>query len=194
MSLVSDYSGSCSFDETLTNRRTNRHMTTVMNNTDMSTLNTAVKSHCGLDCSMLEKLVQENINSAEGYHAALKDISDESYKTLFAEIASERKENSRTLKQVISSMGLEFDLPEDSTINATMKHWWTSIRSTMANDELHAVFAELEREEDKVLALYREAVEEVSHAALLTVLNEQCVTARKRHDRIRDIRDSLKSH
>ena len=148
----------------------------------------SIRTQSGLDWSMLSRLVQDNIDSAYAFKAAQELIVSRHLRELFQSIEQERSQNCEELKRVIESFGIEYELPREQSIAASMHKWWTKLRSSMSSDELYAVLDELEHEETYLQKYYDKVLDNSLHPGLINLLKVQLDRIRERHEEIRAAR------
>lgn len=139
----------------------------------------------------VQGLIRLNIDSAEGFTAAAKQIEDPRIADLFHEYAAQRSQNSEELKAAVAFNGEE---PEDSgTTAGTLHRWWLEIRGTVTGHDAANVLTEAERGEDSIKHHYEEAIKECSGSPIIQLLKKQYENVKAAHDRVRDLRDAYKA-
>lgn len=155
----------------------------------------AIYTQTQLDRRTLDKvneLTQMNIDCVKGFNDAAERIDHPGIAALFRELAVERQAQADELKSVAAQAGE----PEDSgSAVGTMHRLWMDLRAAINGGDPYVVLIECERGEDRIKEHYQELLDQ-SHGApqdplheLLVRHYEQVVAA---HDRVRQLRDSLK--
>ncbi|WP_417849555.1 PA2169 family four-helix-bundle protein [Thalassoglobus sp.] len=137
----------------------------------------------------LEQLVQMNIDSADGFDYAAKNINSGVLKVAFKEIGQQRREQADELATYLTI--------NDETVNrsgsyaAALHRCWMKCRELMTSNDAHAVVAEAERGEDQIKEAYEEILRQTAGSAVNDILTRQYASVKATHDQIRDLRDSL---
>jgi uncharacterized protein (TIGR02284 family) len=139
--------------------------------------------------SALQGLISVNLDSAEGFLAASQTVNDARLAPLFSDISLVRGQFARQLQQIVAS---DETPTESGTAIGTAHRWWLKIRGGMTDDNAYAVLAEAERAEDRIKAMYEDAIQDCDAPDLRTLLEQQYVQVRADHDRVRDLRDAHK--
>lgn len=141
--------------------------------------------------SVLESLIEACRNGQEGFLSAAEDIKNPAFKTLFREIALQRREFAGELQALATSLGAEPHVT--STIPGAIHRGWMDIKAALASGEEFTVLSECERGEDAADQDYREALEHDGLPVnIREVLEKQYQVVHSSHDRMRRLRDLLR--
>lgn len=146
----------------------------------------------------IEKLIQYNVDSSQGFEEAAQSIDQNRYKRLFQDIANDRKEFAARLKrecvQACGDTNYD-DMPQSRSMKATLHQWWLKIKAGMTSEELESVLSSAEEGEDHIKAAYEEALEsENIQPRFKQLIREQYTAVKRQHDLVRDLRDQEKAH
>ncbi len=137
----------------------------------------------------LQNLIGVNIDTAEGFRSAAETVNDPRLSGLFGDISMTRGQFARQLQQIVAVD----EKPADSgTAMGTAQRWWLKIRGALTDDNAYAVLAEAERAEDRIKAMYEDAVRDCVEPEIRNLLQQQYVQVQADHDRVRDLRDAYK--
>jgi len=141
--------------------------------------------------SVLESLIEVCRNGQEGFLSAAEDIKNPAFKTLFREIALQRREFAGELQALATSLGGEQHVT--STVPGAIHRGWMDIKAALASGEEYPVLTECERGEDAADQEYREALEQGSLPQnIREVVEKQYQVIHSSHDRMRRLRDLLR--
>ena len=146
------------------------------------------KSH--LNASTLEavqELYAANMGSRSFYEEAAKRVDSRVAAQLFREVAVERETLARELEEYLG-VG---DEKESGTWKDSLHETWTKLRGLLNGGDLKVLLIETERAEDRIKARYESTPKDTAGSALNDVLQRQHRIVKARHDRIRDLRDSV---
>lgn len=138
--------------------------------------------------SGLQDLIEINIDSSKGFHAAAEKIEDPKIASYFRDCASERKAFANDLSRYVELNARE---PKDTgTVKGAVHRWWLELRGTVQRGDEHAVLAEAERGEDAIKARYENVLKETAGSPLNSVLQHQYASVKSRHDQVKAMRDA----
>jgi len=158
----------------------------------MSILNPETK--CDLKADVIDniqKLHQANIDSAEGFEEAAKQIKNADLAADFRNWSQQRTKQAKELAGLVECNGKHADC--DTSWLADLHRAYTSLRTSLSSDDEHAILAEAERGEDHIKDAYEEVLKDTPGTAVNDVLQQQYAEVKKTHDRVRDLRDACKS-
>ena len=138
----------------------------------------------------VQKLIRYNIDSADGFQGAAKDIKTEAIATLFRDLAAERQELAAELQTYVEINGEES--VDDGSVMAAMHRAWISTRALINGGAAHPILCEAEKGEDCIKAAYEDVLKDTAGSALNDVLTQQYAKVKAGHDRVRDLRDAMK--
>ncbi|QGJ69176.1 Histidine kinase [Planctomycetales bacterium 10988] len=140
----------------------------------------------------LQDLIRANIDSYKGFKQASEKVENEHLKDLFCTLATERSEQATQLQKYVE-LNHE-DAEDDGSYAAAGHRAWVSLRAAISDGDNYAMLAEAERGEDYIKGLYEKVLVDIAGNALSDVLHQQYSQVKATHDRIRDLRDSLKDN
>lgn len=138
----------------------------------------------------ITKLHQANIDSADGFQYAADQLSNPQYAEQFRQYANERRAQATELSEVLELNGKTVD--REGSWLAELHRCYTKFREAISSNDTHAVIAEAERGEDYIKEMYEEVLKDTPGSAVNDVLQRQYAQVKTVHDRVRDLRDSLK--
>lgn len=141
--------------------------------------------------STLQELIQINIDSSDGFDFVADEMNHAMLSDAFRKIADERRQLADELSAIVSSTS---EQPQrDGSYAASLHRCWTSCREMVSSNDLYALLAEAERGEDVIKQAYESALKETSTLPVNDVLHRQYDHVKTTHDRVRDLRDAVKS-
>ena len=142
--------------------------------------------------AVVESLIEACRNGQEGFLSAAEDVKNPAFKTLFGELAQQRREFAGELQAIAVGLGGEAHVT--STVAAAIHRGWMDIKAALASGNEHAVLSECERGEDAAVAEYREALDRPDlPAPIRQVVERQFQAIHGSHDRMRRLRDLLRT-
>ncbi len=141
--------------------------------------------------SKLQKLIQANIDSYNGFHESAEEIDDAKLAVLFKEIGDQRSAMASELQKVVEYNCEEAE--DDGSVAAKTHRIWVNIRSKINSGDPYVILIEAERGEDHIKAAYEDVLKETAGSAVNDLLTDQYAIVKAGHDKVRDLRDSYKS-
>ncbi len=139
----------------------------------------------------LQKLIQANIDSCNGFHESAEEIDDVNLATLFKELGDQRSAMANELQKYVEFNGVEAQ--DDGSVAAKTHRIWINIRAKLNGGDPYVILIEAERGEDHIKSAYEEALKETAGSAMNDVLTNQYTIVKAGHDRVRELRDSYKN-
>lgn len=136
----------------------------------------------------LQRLVQINLDSAEGFRHAADALQDKVLAADFRVWAVDRTRQADELSRYVQ-MNKE-EAPEERSWMAALHQTWLDFRAAISAGDTEAVLAEAERGEDFIKEQYEETLKETAGSAVNDVLMHQYAAVKKAHDRVRDLRNA----
>lgn len=137
----------------------------------------------------LNELIQTSEDGLKGFAEAAEKATDPSLKTELSKRAAGCKSAASELQGLVRTLG---GTPETGgTIEGAVHRGWVAVKSAFGNSDI-AVLEEVERGEDHAKAVYKKALKADLPMAVRPVVDAQYQHVLRNHDRIRDLRDSLK--
>lgn len=142
--------------------------------------------------SVLDELIETLKDGQEGFKQAAEGVTDPKLKSLFRDYSDQRARFVTALHSEARKFGEQ--KPEDKSSAAGALHrGWINLKSAVTGGSEHAVLAECERGEDSAVEEYQKAVEDGLPPALQDVVSRQFAEIKAAHDRIRNLRDAVKT-
>ena len=142
--------------------------------------------------STLNNLIETCKDGENGFRTAADGVKNSELKTLFNTYSQQRAQFAAELQSEVRNLGGD---PENTgSVAATLHRGWINIKSTVTGEDEAAVIAECERGEDSAVEHYQEALSDQSlPVQVREVVQRQYVAVQAAHDRVRDLRDAMKS-
>lgn len=137
----------------------------------------------------LQKLIQANIDSYNGFHESAEQFDDARLATLFKQIGNERSAMASELQTFVEFNGK--DAEDDGSVAAKTHRIWINIRSKLSGGDPHVILVEAERGEDHIKHAYEEVLKETAGSAMNDVLTAQYAKVKAGHDKVRELRDAF---
>lgn len=154
----------------------------------------AIETHSALSketINTLQELIQVNIDSADGFEFVSEKMNHAMLSEAFLKIADERRQLSDELSNVVA---VNSEQPNrEGSYAAALHRCWTSCREMVTSNDLFALLAEAERGEDIIKDAYESALESESGTSVHDMLLRHYDEVKSTHDRVRDLRDAVKS-
>ena len=139
----------------------------------------------------LNDLIETCKDGEYGFQTCAEQAKSTNLKQLFQERAEGCRRAASELQSAVVRLGGDADTG-GSALGA-LHRGWVSVRETLSTKSDLAVLEECERGEDKALAAYRGALEEDLPADIEELVRRQYDGAKRNHDQIRTLRDSMKA-
>lgn len=142
--------------------------------------------------SLMNDLIRINNDRIEGYERAVNDTDDAKLKSLFYSMAQEsRKFKNELLTEVIKLGGTP---EEGTTVSGKVFRAWMDFKSAIAGKDRKAIISSCEFGEDAALHIYHEVIETGKlPAQYFAIVKEQHKALRQSHDKIKLMRETVKS-
>jgi len=105
----------------------------------------------------------------------------------------QRREFAADLQLELERAG-ELEPPDHGTISGTLHRGWLNLKQAVLSASRHSVLAECERGEDVAMEAYRKALASGLPGSINDLVTVQFQAISRVHDRIRMLRDSVKSN
>src|SRR5438093_732469 len=128
----------------------------------------------------------------QGYKQAAEAANDSRLKSLFNDYARQRARFLAELQSTISQLG-QFHLRAMGSVAGALHRAWLSLRITLSSGNDRALLAECERGEESALEEYEKAVQERLSPPIREVLCHQYHEVKSAHDRIHDLRVTVRN-
>ncbi|MBI2722090.1 MAG: PA2169 family four-helix-bundle protein [Bacteroidetes bacterium] len=142
--------------------------------------------------SQMNDLIRINNDRIEGYERAVNDTDDAKLKSIFYSMAQEsRKFKNELLTEVIKMGGTP---EEGTTVSGKVFRAWMDFKSAIAGKDRKAIISSCEFGEDAALHTYHEVIETGKlPAQYLAIVKEQHKALHQSHDKIKLMRETVKS-
>jgi uncharacterized protein (TIGR02284 family) len=142
--------------------------------------------------SVLESLIETVRDSQELFISAAEDVKNPAFKTMFGELAAQRREFAGELQLLVADLGKETHVT--SSVGGALHRGWMDIKAALASGDEHTVLTECERGEDYAVTEYRDALSGAEFSPRMRqVIESQFQLIHASHERMRRLRDLLKS-
>ncbi len=105
--------------------------------------------------------------------------------------ADETQANAVELQALVRELGGKAE--ESGSVMGALHRGWVSVRGTLTGYSAQSMLAECERGQDMLLAAYNKACEQALPVNVMAVVARQAEGVRQNHDRIKELRDTLKA-
>lgn len=136
----------------------------------------------------LQKLIQANIDSHNGFHESAAALSDPKVTALFKEMGDQRSAMASQLQKIVEFNGT--DAEDDGSVAAKTHRVWINIRGRLNGGDPHVILIEAERGEDHIKQAYEEVLKDTAGSAMNDLLMDQYRAVKAGHDKVRDLRDA----
>ncbi len=137
----------------------------------------------------LNDLLETCRDGEYGFRESAEQADSVDIQNLLSRHAEECRSAGLELLTLIGQLGGEPN--EGGTASGAMHRGWVSVRSALSAYDDKAVLDECERGEDVAVARYRKALKQDLPAGIRDVVERQAAGARRNHDQIKALRDSL---
>lgn len=140
--------------------------------------------------AQLQKLIEMNIDSAEGFGAAAAELKSVDLQTRFRAVAANRNEQATELQAFVAKAG---EQPKnDGTVRGSLRRSWLKLHAAVTSGD-GSVLADAEHGEDIIKKAYEKALIATAGSPVTSVLQHQMARIKEQHDIVRDLRDHLAS-
>lgn len=149
-------------------------------------MNTPSPQH---DIKILNSLIETTLDSVDGYGEAAKDAANASYKNLFQQRASERRQVVDELQGQVRALGGKPD--DDGSVLAAGHRVFLKLRDGLTKGD-DSVISEVERGEDHIKAKYQSALDDAElSASVRDVVVRAYSSVKSGHDQMRDLKRNV---
>lgn len=142
--------------------------------------------------SVLVELIETLKDGQEGFRQAAEAVTDPKLKSLFRDYSDQRSRFVTALQTEARRFG-EKEPGNGSSAAGALHRGWIHLKSAITGGEEHAILAECERGEDSAVEEFQKAAEDDLPPALQDIVSRQYVEIKAAHNRIRDLRDAVKT-
>lgn len=138
----------------------------------------------------LNDLIETCKDGEYGFRACAENVDSSELASLFSRRAEECAQAAIELQQQVVQLG---GAPDTTGSAAGALHrGWVAVRSALSTYDDGAVLDECERGEDTAINSYRSALEKPLPESVRSMVERHYQGAKRNHDQIRALRDSLK--
>ncbi len=142
--------------------------------------------------SVLDELIETLKDGHEGFSQAAEKVTDPKLQSLFREYSDERSRFATALQAEARKLGEKEPEPSSSAAGA-LHRGWINLKSALTGGDEHAILAECERGEDSAVEAFQKALNDDLPPAVQELVSRQYAEIKAAHDRIRDLRDAVKT-
>jgi uncharacterized protein (TIGR02284 family) len=140
------------------------------------------------DIRVLNELITTTLDSADGYSEAAKDADNPTFKNLFSQWASERRQVVNELQEQVRILGGKPQ--DDGSALASAHRMFLNIRDSLSKGD-KGVVEEVERGEDYIKGKFEDALDDDDlSVSLRPVVNRAYESVIQGHDQARDLKRS----
>lgn len=139
----------------------------------------------------LQELIAYNLDSAELCDVAAKRADAVRTGDLFREIGGERRQQAIELQQFVR---MDAEEPRDKgTAGGSIRKVWVDLRAAINRGDKEVIAIEAERAEDRIKSKYEDVLRETAGSPVNDVLMRQYARVKGWHDRVKAMRDAIKT-
>jgi uncharacterized protein (TIGR02284 family) len=130
----------------------------------------------------IQRLIQANLDSYEGYKDAAEDVKNTRLRELFNDLAMTRSRQAASLQTYIT---WNDETPEEEgTIRGAIHRAWMNARTAINSGDEEVVLIEASRGEEHIKELYEDVIKDIPGNALSDVLHSQYAAVKHDYTRI----------
>ena len=142
--------------------------------------------------TVLNNLIETLKDGQEGFKQAAESVRNPALKSLFSEYSQQRSRFANSLQAEARKLGEE--KPEtSSSATGALHRGWINLKSAITGGDEHAILAECERGEDSAVEEYKKALDDGLSPSAQELVSRQFAEIKAAHDRIRSLRNAIKS-
>jgi uncharacterized protein (TIGR02284 family) len=142
--------------------------------------------------TILNNLIETLKDGQEGFKRAAEGISDPKLKSLFRDYSEQRSRFATALQSEARRHG-ETEPETSSSATGALHRGWINLKSAITGGDEHAILAECERGEDSAVEEYNKALDNGLSPSAQELVLRQFAEIKAAHDRIRSLRDAIRS-
>ena len=142
--------------------------------------------------SVLDELIETLRDGQEGFKQAADAVSDPKLKSLFRDYSDQRARFVTALRTEARRFG-DKQPENDSSTAGALHRGWINLKSALTGGDEHTILAECERGEDSAVEEFQKAMQDGLPPMVQEIVSRQYVEIKAAHDRIRDLRDAVKT-
>jgi uncharacterized protein (TIGR02284 family) len=140
------------------------------------------------DIKVLNELIMTTLDSVDGYSEAAKDADNPTFKNLFSQWASERRQVAHELQEQVRILGGKPE--DDGSMLASAHRMFLNVRDSLSKGD-KGVVEEVERGEDYLKAKYEDALDDDDLSQMVRpIVNRAYESVIHGHDQASDLKRS----
>jgi uncharacterized protein (TIGR02284 family) len=140
------------------------------------------------DIKVLNELIMTTLDSVDGYATAAKDAENPTFKSLFSQWASERRQVASQLQEQVKVLGGKPE--DDGSMLASAHRVFLNIRDSLSKGD-KGVVEEVERGEDYLKEKFEDALDDDDlSVSVRPLVNRAYESVIQGHDQARDLKRS----
>lgn len=136
----------------------------------------------------LQRLIQANLDSYQGYKDAAEDVRNARLRQLFSELSMSRSRQAASLQTYVSWNGEEPE--DDGTVRGSLHRAWLNFRAALNGGDEEVVLIEATRGEEHIKELYEDVLKAIPGNALSDVLHEQYNSVMQDYKRLEALKEA----
>ena len=144
---------------------------------------------------VLNTLIEINNDRIEGYDTASKETKEQDLKQLFAELIQTSQKCKEDLSREVRSLGGQ---PTEGTkVTGKFFRTWMDVKAALTGNDRLAILNSCEFGEDQAVETYESVLQndlEDINPQLQALVRSEYSLIKSDHDRVRDLRNALKSN
>ena len=141
----------------------------------------------------LRDLIRINNDRVTGYSKAATQTEEQDLQSLFSQLAQQSRQFASELRSLVSDN--DKNVTDETTTAGKIYRTWMDVKATFGGDDRKGILASCEFGEDAAQKAYKEALEEDDLTPdVRATIEQQKVTLRQAHDRIKMMRDTAAAH
>jgi uncharacterized protein (TIGR02284 family) len=143
------------------------------------------------DIKVLNQLIMTTLDSVDGYSEAAKDADNPTFRNLFSQWASERRQVAHELQEQVRVLGGKPE--DDGSMLASAHRVFLNVRDSLSKGD-KGVVEEVERGEDYLKAKYEDALDDDDLSqSIRPIVNRAYESVIHGHDQASDLKRSYQS-
>jgi uncharacterized protein (TIGR02284 family) len=142
--------------------------------------------------TVLNNLIETLKDGQEGFMQAAESVRNPALKALFSDYSQQRSRFVTALQSEARHHG-ETKPETSSSATGALHRGWINLKSAITGGDEHAILAECERGEDSAVEEYKKALDDGLTQSAQELVSSQFADIKAAHDRIRSLRDAVKS-
>ena len=137
----------------------------------------------------IQRLIQANLDSYEGYQNAAQDVQNARLRELFQDLAMSRSRQAASLQTYVTWNREEPE--QEGTLRGKIHRAWMNARAALNSGDEEVILIEASRGEDHIKELYEEILKSIPGNALSDVLHQQYVRVKNDWARIEALKKAF---